>query len=178
MIRTISATVLSLSCVTAFLVATPVDAQTRKKVAIESVQALAALPANGTTSTGGTFTGTFDLARLAVKDGQLVALGTLSGTLKDAAGAVVGTVNSVAAELALGAASGTCSILHLELGPLDLDLLGLTVHLNKVVLDITAVSGPGNLLGNLLCAIAHLLDARSPVDILADAINDLLRLLN
>src|SRR5688500_8435796 len=177
MIRTISA-VVSVSFMAAFLISAPADAQTRKRVAVESVQALAALPMNGTTNTGGTFTGTFDLARLAVKDGKLVALGTLSGTLKDAAGVVIGTVSNVAAELALGAASGTCSILHLELGPLDLDLLGLMVHLNKVVLDITAQSGPGNLLGNLLCAIAHLLDARSPLDILADAINDLLRLMN
>ena len=52
----------------------------------------------------------------------------------------------------------TCPILHLELGPLDLDLLGLQVHLDRVVLDVTAVPGPGNLLGNLLCAIAGLLD--------------------
>jgi hypothetical protein len=52
----------------------------------------------------------------------------------------------------------SCQILHLDLGPLDLTLLGLHVHLNEVVLDITAQSGPGNLLGNLLCAVAHLLD--------------------
>ncbi|HET8588491.1 MAG TPA: hypothetical protein VFM01_02580 [Nakamurella sp.] len=52
----------------------------------------------------------------------------------------------------------TCPILHLELGPLDLDLLGLRVHLDQVVLDVTAVPGPGNLLGNLLCAVAGLLD--------------------
>jgi hypothetical protein len=32
------------------------------------------------------------------------------------------------------------------------------VHLNQVVLDITAISGPGNLLDNLLCAIAGLLN--------------------
>lgn len=51
-----------------------------------------------------------------------------------------------------------CPILHLELGPLDLNLLGLRVQLNQVVLDITAIPGPGNLLGNLLCAIAGLLD--------------------
>jgi hypothetical protein len=51
-----------------------------------------------------------------------------------------------------------CPILHLELGPLDLNLLGLRVQLNRVVLDITAIPGPGNLLGNLLCAIAGLLD--------------------
>jgi hypothetical protein len=52
----------------------------------------------------------------------------------------------------------TCPILHLDLGPLDLNLLGLRVQLNEVVLDITAIPGPGNLLGNLLCAVAGLLD--------------------
>ena len=55
-------------------------------------------------------------------------------------------------------AMATCDILHLVLGPLDLDLLGLQVHLDRVVLNIVAVSGAGNLLGNLLCAVAGLLD--------------------
>jgi hypothetical protein len=55
-------------------------------------------------------------------------------------------------------ALAVCPILHLELGPLSLDLLGLQVNLNQVVLDITAVPGAGNLLGNLLCAVAGLLD--------------------
>ncbi|MFB4313799.1 hypothetical protein [Actinomadura sp. 21ATH] len=32
------------------------------------------------------------------------------------------------------------------------------MHLDRVVLDITAVSGPGKLLGNLLCALVGLLD--------------------
>ena len=49
-------------------------------------------------------------------------------------------------------------MLNLVLGPLDLNLLGLEVHLDKVVLDIIAVTGAGNLLGNLLCAVAGLLD--------------------
>jgi hypothetical protein len=53
---------------------------------------------------------------------------------------------------------GTCSILHLELGPLDLNLLGLLVELDNcdngpVVVDLSAVTGPGNLLGNLLCQL-------------------------
>ena len=55
----------------------------------------------------------------------------------------------------------TCPILHLTLGPLNLNLLGLKVHLNRVVLDITAQSGPGNLLGNLLCSISNLLNQNS-----------------
>ncbi len=56
------------------------------------------------------------------------------------------------------ALAATCDILHLNLGPLDLNLLGLVVHLDKVVLDIVAQSGAGALLGNLLCAVAGLLD--------------------
>ena len=52
----------------------------------------------------------------------------------------------------------TCDVLNLVLGPLDLDLLGLQVSLNRVVLKIVAVSGAGNLLGNLLCAVVGLLD--------------------
>jgi hypothetical protein len=37
----------------------------------------------------------------------------------------------------------------------------LQVHLNQVVLNITAQSGPGNLLGNLLCSVAGLLNQGS-----------------
>jgi len=52
----------------------------------------------------------------------------------------------------------TCAILHLELGPLDLTLLGLNVVLDNcangaITVDITAVTGRGNLLGNLLCEL-------------------------
>ena len=60
----------------------------------------------------------------------------------------------------------TCDILNLSVGPLDLNLLGLEVHLDDcddgpVTLDITAEEGPGNLLGNLLCDLAGLLDSGS-----------------
>jgi hypothetical protein len=67
----------------------------------------------------------------------------------------VATSNGVASSRA---ALLSCDVLFLDLGPLDLDLLGLTVHLNEVVLDIDAATGAGNLLGNLLCAITGLLD--------------------
>lgn len=58
-------------------------------------------------------------------------------------------------------AAGSCRILDLTLGPLHLDLLGLVVDLNQVHLNITAQQGPGNLLGNLLCAVANLLNNSS-----------------
>ena len=56
-------------------------------------------------------------------------------------------------------AARACNILNLVLGPLDLNILGLKVHLNRVLLNIIAESGVGQLLGNLLCAVAGLLDA-------------------
>jgi hypothetical protein len=44
------------------------------------------------------------------------------------------------------------------------------------VLDITAVPGPGALLGNLLCDVAHLLDPNS-IDQLVVLLNNLLNVL-
>lgn len=67
-----------------------------------------------------------------------------------------------------------CPILRLELGPLDLNLLGLRVQLNQVILDITAVPGAGNLLGNLLCAIAGLLNGVNLSGVLGDLLQRLL----
>lgn len=46
-----------------------------------------------------------------------------------------------------------CPILNLTLGPLDLNLLGLMVHLDRVHLTITADSN-GGLLGSLLCGLS------------------------
>jgi len=71
----------------------------------------------------------------------------------------------------------TCDILHLVLAPLDLDLLGLQVHLDRVVLDIVAVSGAGNLLGNLLCAVAGLLDNNGVLLQISQILNSILAIL-
>jgi hypothetical protein len=72
--------------------------------------------------------------------------------------------------------TSTCQILALELGPLDLDLLGLQVHLNKVVLDITA-DPSGGLLGSLLCAIANLLSNSGLLTDIVNLLNQVLTLL-
>jgi hypothetical protein len=47
----------------------------------------------------------------------------------------------------------TCEVLSLMLGPLNLDLLGLVVDLNKVNLNITATRGQGKL-GDIFCELA------------------------
>ena len=124
----------------------------------------------------GTFTGNFDITRFVSRNGQLLAVGSLTGTLTDSLGNVIGSITQAVSIPVFGAA-GTCDILHLTLGPLDLNLLGLVVHLDQVVLDIVAQSGAGQLLGNLLCAVANLLNHGSPLTGLTTLLNQILRIL-
>ncbi|MCR6487493.1 hypothetical protein M8542_32170 [Amycolatopsis sp. OK19-0408] len=128
----------------------------------------------GTGTAAGTFTPTGFVA-----DGQnLVANGVADVTLTDSAGQQVGT-QSRAVSVPVGVAAASCQILDLVLGPLDLDLLGLVVHLDRVHLNITADAGPGNLLGNLLCAIAGLLDPGPLTDLqaLVNLLNQIIAIL-
>ena len=121
--------------------------------------------------TAANFVGTFNLSRFVNVDGVVNAVGTLVGTVTTPTGpmSVVRTLS-----IPLQQPSATCEILHLELGPLDLNLLGVLVHLNQIVLDIDAQPGPGNLLGNLLCAVAGLLDNPNG---LAQILNQILRII-
>jgi hypothetical protein len=131
----------------------------------------------------GEFTGTLRILQFAVQDGQLVASGIVTGTLVDENGVSTAVIRTVTLPVSTGggttaaAALIACDILHLELGPLDLDLLGLVVHLDKVVLDIDAVPGAGNLLGNLLCAVTNLLNGGGALTQIADLLNQILDLL-
>jgi len=134
-----------------------------------------------------TLTGMFTIQRFARAQGQVVAVGTLVATLTST---VPGTpAQTVVTQLSMPLQTGnsataadvtalaTCDILHLVLGPLHLNLLGLVVDLNQVVLDITAETGAGNLLGNLLCAITGLLDGSGSLANLVSLLNTLLALL-
>jgi hypothetical protein len=123
------------------------------------------------TSPAATFTGTFTLTRFVDTQDGVAAVGLLTGVATPTGGtptSIVQTVVVPAEVEMLTSAPGdvgtqqigptACGILHLDLGPLFLDLLGLQVDLSRVVLDIAAQRGAGNLLGNLLCAILGLLD--------------------
>ena len=131
----------------------------------------------GHTSKGATFAGKYHVTKFVTRNGHLKAVGHLSGTLTKKSGATkavservrmpvnmsatraANTTSSLPTTSSTASTSAvSCDVLHLVLGPLDLDLLGLVVHLDKVVLDITAVPGAGALLGNLLCAVVGLLD--------------------
>ena len=73
---------------------------------------------------------------------------------------------------------GACDLLTLDLGPLDLDLLGLRVALDEVHLLLEAVPGAGNLLGNLLCGVAGLLDLGGLNGLLSGLLTAITNLLN
>jgi hypothetical protein len=140
--------------------------------AANSVQSLTAVINNFVPNVGG-FVGTLTVSNFQVVNGVLSALGSISGNVLNAAGGVLGSITqAVTAPLQV---TGSCEILSLTLGPLDLNLLGLMIHLNQVVLNITAVPGAGNLLGNLLCAVANLLNGGGPLSTL---LNNLANLLN
>jgi hypothetical protein len=126
------------------------------------------VPIVGTVPSG-SFVGSFTVNRFVSTTTGIVAVGTLTGVLTDPAGVPSTIVRTVL--LPVQIAQATCQILHLDIGPISLDLLGLNVDLSRIVLDITAESGAGKLLGNLLCAIAGLLDDPSG---LARLLNSLL----
>ena len=135
------------------------------------------VPVSGTLANGtGAVDGTLDIQRFATQNGEMVALGTFTGTVTNASGEVLSSGSQqVAVPVDIAASNGSCQILDLVLGPLDLDLLGLQVHLDQVHLNITAQQGDGNLLGNLLCAVAGLLDGpTNPIGALLDQLVDLL----
>lgn len=91
--------------------------------------------------------------------GDIVVSGVLNGTATDAQGTVTEITDQAFTTTAALDQGEACDILFLDLGPIFLDVLGLQVDLSEITLDVNAVPGAGNLLGNLLCAITGLLDS-------------------
>jgi hypothetical protein len=124
--------------------------------------------------TGNVLDGVLEITGFALNSaGDLVASGTFTGTITDLATGVTTAITSTITAV-ITAPSASCSIIDLTLGPLHLDLLGLVVDLNQVHLTINAVPGPGNLLGNLLCTVANLLDNGVPTTALVNLLNNLI----
>ncbi len=98
---------------------------------------------------------THTVGRLHRAGGELRATGVVNVIATTADGAVYRTSKPVVyrARTLAGSGGGICQILFLTLGPLDLNLLGLVVHLDRVTLRITA-NRRGGILGQLLCGLA------------------------
>jgi hypothetical protein len=94
-----------------------------------------------------------------------VAIDPVTGILSATGGTVTGTIAGLPFTTAItdfaidllpdnpATPAEECSVLHLALAPIDLDLLGLSVDTSAICLNITAIEG-GGLLGNLLCSLA------------------------
>jgi hypothetical protein len=118
--------------------------------------------------------GWFTVTEFSASGGNVYATGTLTGTCRvvEALGRTVTQVINTAVS-----GRGTRQSLHLEVWPVDLDLSGLVVHTDKIVIEVIAQSGPGNLPGNLLCAITNALNSSAPVSHRARLLNQLLAVL-
>ena len=142
------------------------------------------------------FKGTYTINRFATRNGKLVAVGTVRGTMRKAGttrrvtryGVVMPAAVTGAGPAALPTVASTsqqlpnipnsCQILNLRLQPITLNLLGLVVRTNDINVRIDAVPGNGNLLGNLLCSITNLLNPGGGLGPLTTAINQLTAALN
>ena len=144
------------------------------------------------------FKGTYTIDRFTTRNGKLIAVGKLKGTMRKRGATLrVSRKNVRMPASVTGAGPATsakasqqplpplpggpsCQVLALNLGPINLNLLGLVVRTNEIQLRIDAVQAPGNLLGNLLCAITGILNpsgvAGTPPNQLAQILNALLAL--
>jgi hypothetical protein len=158
--------------------------KSQSAVAVEPFSAPATGSFVDSSGSPGVFAGTFAPTEFAAVDEDVIATGTLTGTLTDSAGTQLGTVTQTISTPLDRSASGAriaaadCQILDLRLQPIDLDLLGLVVHLDTVHLNISADTGPGDLLGNLLCALTGLLDGAGTAAQIAALLNQILAILN
>jgi len=145
----------TLSCTLLLGLAGPAGAQTSPTTGLPKQG-----PLTGVSKHGQKFKGTFTINRFVSRGGNVFAVGTLKGKLKHRHVTRRGVripVSNFAKQGGAMSAQVTCPVLTLTLGPLDLNLLGLRVQLNRVNLRITAIQG-GGLLGDLLCGLSGLLN--------------------
>jgi hypothetical protein len=153
------------------------------------------LAVSGTVAGGGTFSGTFTLNQFAVRGNAAVAVGFIRGTAVSAAGVPLGSVLRGPVELAVTVSGGAamastgrpvgthgraffaqqiCDVLHLELGALNFNVLGLQVTTQPIAIDIVASGEGTDVLGRLICTV---LETVGNVIGLVDILNQILGLL-
>jgi len=115
------------------------------------------------------FDGTWTIEQFVVQNGEIFAQGTLVGDFTNKHGKVTHSIektvllpvtvaqpSTTAARAFL--AQNVCDVLHLQLGPITLNLLGLNLFIGgpnntPIIIDLTA-DPTGGLLGQLLCGLA------------------------
>jgi hypothetical protein len=150
----------------------------------QDAPAVAPVPVSGSDENGRSFEGTFTLTQFVARGQELLAEGTLAGEFtnpgghtKDVSRTVYLPVTAVTDEASAGAvrAQASCEVLFLQIGPIELRLLGLHLNIDTITIDLTAVPTEG-LLGQLLCSLAGGLPL-SQLQQLANLLNQILALL-
>src|SRR4051794_17576614 len=189
---------------TAVLAALMVCAVSLGAAGTASAQAPAQTPLTKKVALKGTkgFKGTYTIERFATRNGKMVTVGNVRGTMRkngktkrvakngvimpaSVAGAGPADLPTPPATAAQQPPPNTlpdipnaCQVLNLSLAPITLNLLGLVVRTNNIQVRIDAVPGNGNLLGNLLCSVTNLLNPGGGLGPLTTAINQLTAALN
>ena len=167
------------ACATALGAAGTASAQDRapltQKVAVTGV------------NKGKNFKGTYTIQRFTTSGGKLVAVGKLTGTLKNRR--VSRNNVRMPATLAQAAQSSqvppaplpvpSCPLLHLDLGPINLNLLGLVVRTNRILVFIDGIPSSetgGGLLGDIVCLLSNVVLPPTPATQAAKALSAVLAL--
>jgi hypothetical protein len=181
-----SAIAVAVAC--ASLLVVPIAASAHTARPATAVKSLQNIPVTGKAQNHKSFTGSYSVDRFVTRHGKTFAVGTLTGNVghkrvQQSNVAIPAHVQPAPAGAAQAAAA--CPILHLVLGPVNLNLLGLHLTLGggtlanqPIVLDLTAVSGSGNLLGNLLCGVSNLLNGTGATTLTSGLTAGLLNLVN
>ena len=134
---------------------------------LTSLPPLDKVPVTGIAKNGKTFSGTYAIQKFVASTSKVYAVGTLTGRLDGRHvtryDVMIPAQLSDTAPMARDA-QASCQVLYLELGPIDLNLLGLRVQLGggtqanlPIVLNITAYPSQG-ILGSLLCDLTSALN--------------------
>jgi hypothetical protein len=153
----LAAVAATLSCAL-MLVAGPAAASAQTAPATQKMAKT--IKVSGATKSGKKLKAKYTINRFVAKGNKTYAVGTLKGKL----GHRHFTKRNVKMPVAQGTGQAaaaqvtSCQVLDLVINPINLNLLGLVVHTDTIHLNITAVPGAGNLLGNLLCGILGILN--------------------
>ena len=122
---------------------------------------------------------TATITDVSVVDGILTATGTITGTVTALVGGIPTQIDVTDSPFTapLTVVSATCDILTLNVGAIHLDLIGLVVDTSPIDVLISAVAAPGNLLGNLLCAVTNLLDGNASLNAIAALLDHIIAIL-
>lgn len=100
------------------------------------------------------------------------ALNTVLGSVVDLVNSVDLTVEGVGTGPFSSGATATTPVLDLFVAPVHLDLLGAVVDTSPIHLTVSAQSGEGLVLGNVVTALANLFNPPLPEELDLDFIND------